>query len=413
MRKLKTLWILLVVCMSALLGPGKPVHAEDDPFKEIPIEMNTPVVDTIEDEYGTDVYKFTVTKKESVRFEFKYWFEADIRVYKDSGTELFSRLAEGTESDPVTRENTIDLEPGDYLIKVFGYFDTGKYQINVNNTKVSTIQVPFKEITMYPDEEKDFVAVAYPEGAVNKKLTYKSSDTAVADCYNKKIGSGDCGTAVITVSAEDGSDVIATCKVTVIPWGIEGLKQGKETQKSIEISWDELDGTDGYNIYMYNNGKKEYVLYKTVSDNSAKLTGLKAETGYKIRISGYINTDDGKIEGAQGKAKTFYTAPKQLKAPQNVKIKMLNTVNYRTPYGTIKIKKFKVSWKKVKGAQKYKVYGKAPGKGWELLGSSKKTSKVLYGTAGYKYKVYVKAVRTKNKLTTEGKKSKEKTVNCK
>jgi len=105
----------------------------------------------------------------------------------------------------------------------------GKAKISVvsNNNKkdsfnvkvgepVSNIQLNMTKVTLTEGSKTDLSAKVTPAKADNKKLTYESSDTSVVTVSsNGKIKAVKKGSAIILVSATDGSGVTATCKVTV------------------------------------------------------------------------------------------------------------------------------------------------------------------------------------------------------
>ena len=57
------------------------------------------------------------------------------------------------------------------------------------------------------------IATITPENATNKNVTWKSSDETVAKVEDGKITAVNYGNATITVEAQDGSGVSATCNI--------------------------------------------------------------------------------------------------------------------------------------------------------------------------------------------------------
>ncbi len=73
----------------------------------------------------------------------------------------------------------------------------------------------------------------------------------------------------------------------------------------LTLSWNEVAGADGYNLYIYSKTEKDYVLYKATADLMAEISGLRPGTDYRFRIRTYSGED--KTEGAFSKTFTFTT----------------------------------------------------------------------------------------------------------
>ena len=81
-------------------------------------------------------------------------------------------------------------------------------------------------------ETLTLVATVLPENATNKSVTWKSSNEAVATVdANGKVTAVAVGEATITATTTDGSNLSASCKVTVVPTLAESI-----TLDKIEIS---------------------------------------------------------------------------------------------------------------------------------------------------------------------------------
>lgn len=62
-------------------------------------------------------------------------------------------------------------------------------------------------------------------------------------------------------------------------------KKTSSTDSSIKLTWSAVNGVDGYRVYKYNSATKKYVKYKDVLTTSCTVTGLKASTTYKFKIT--------------------------------------------------------------------------------------------------------------------------------
>ena len=96
--------------------------------------------------------------------------------------------------------------------------------ITVVPTLVSSIDVIPQEISLKVNQAIKVQAVVNPVDATDKSLKWSSSNTAVATVDgNGNIIAVAMGETDITVTANDGSGVSATCKVTVVPTPVESV----------------------------------------------------------------------------------------------------------------------------------------------------------------------------------------------
>ena len=94
--------------------------------------------------------------------------------------------------------------------------DEWKLEIFDFITPVSEIKVNVAEATMIPTETRRFTVSVSPEDATYRKVTWSSNNTSVATVdQNGNVKAVKVGTAVITATAIDGSEVKGTCTVTV------------------------------------------------------------------------------------------------------------------------------------------------------------------------------------------------------
>ena len=85
------------------------------------------------------------------------------------------------------------------------------------NQRVTEIALNTTEATLYTKESLQLAATALPEDATNKTLSWSSADPTIASVDQQGVVSGlSVGTTTITVATQDGSDVTATCQVTVL-----------------------------------------------------------------------------------------------------------------------------------------------------------------------------------------------------
>lgn len=88
----------------------------------------------------------------------------------------------------------------------------------ISNTKVSAITLNNSFLYMNKGEQIQLLASVAPENAVNKSITYISSNPAVASvAENGVVTAIHGGNVIITANANDGSGVQAVCSVSVTP----------------------------------------------------------------------------------------------------------------------------------------------------------------------------------------------------
>ena len=153
----------------------------------------------------------------------------------------------------------------------------------------------------------------------------------------------------------------------------------RNSSSAIRISWNKVDGADGYQVLIYKNGKwNSRVLANTVTTYAFK--NLKAGTSYKVTVKAFVNVDGKK----QVSDRTILTATTKPAAPTP---KISSTGK----------NSIKISWNKVNGATNYQVLIYKNGKWNSKIISSSTTSYTFKNLkAGTTYKVTVKAIRTLN-----------------
>ena len=101
-------------------------------------------------------------------------------------------------------------------------------QVTVVPTLAETIILDKAEISLEATETATLVATVLPELTTNKSVTWTSSNEAVATVNNNgEVTAIAVGEAIITVTTTDGTNLSATCKVTVVPTMAETIKLDK------------------------------------------------------------------------------------------------------------------------------------------------------------------------------------------
>ena len=130
----------------------------------------------------------------------------------------------------------------------------------------------------------------------------------------------------------------ATRKDVTTASGKPSTFSAKESYNTVDLSWREVKGADGYKVYVYNSKKKKYTTLKNVKGNKYTAEELKSGTTYKFAVKPY----------AKENGKTYYGKPVYLTV----------TTKLTRPTITAKItsKGNAISWSKINGAEGYVLY---------------------------------------------------------
>lgn len=183
------------------------------------------------------------------------------------------------------------------------------------------------------------------------------------------------GTYTVTLRGTGGDSTRRT--YTIRPAKVQQIKITKRETKALTFSWQKTTGAGTYRLQQKKDGK--WVTVKTVSTNSAKISGLSPATTYTFRVIAY----KGSIAGVDGSNYVTCTTPATPGAPSltagkgtvTVKWKKVTASGYQVRYSTRK------DMKKAKTVQ---------------IGSGKTVQKKLSKLSRHKkYYVQVRAVKTR------------------
>jgi len=150
-----------------------------------------------------------------------------------------------------------------------------------------------------------------PENADAQKLIWKSGDEMIAAVdENGKVTAIGNGTAIITVTTEDGKNTASITITVKIPdepvinktkgFGRLKVRSVNQTKTSITLEWSKLDGVDGYFVYgnRCNTKTKTYRYQKLVTITNGRTwthKNLKKGTFYKYIVKAYKIVDGKKV----------------------------------------------------------------------------------------------------------------------
>ena len=150
-----------------------------------------------------------------------------------------------------------------------------------------------------------------PENADAQKLIWKSGDEMIAAVdENGKVTAIGNGTAIITVTTEDGKNTASITITVKIPdepvinktkgFGRLKVRSVNQTKTSITLEWSKLDGVDGYFVYgnRCNTKTKTYRYQKLATVTNGRTwthKNLKKGTFYKYIVKAYKIVDGKKV----------------------------------------------------------------------------------------------------------------------
>ena len=154
----------------------------------------------------------------------------------------------------------------------------------------TSISLDKTEVSLEVAETTMLTATVLPETATNKSVTWTSSNEAVATVdANGVVTAIALGEAVIAATTTDGSDLSASCQVTVIP----------TLAVSIEVTPNSVEAEENSEVQLSVNILPENATYKSVewSSSNDAIASVNANGLVKIRKEGNVvitaTTTDG------------------------------------------------------------------------------------------------------------------------
>ena len=131
-----------------------------------------------------------------------------------------------------------------------------------------------------------------------------------------------------------------------------------QTSTSVTLSWNAVDGVDGYKVYKYNPSTKKYTTVKTTAETGCTIKKLSPATSYTFAVRAYKKVGSATYRSPSSSFVTITTTPETptLKVTSSAKSAVL-------------------SWSQVTGATGYGVYMSTSKNGtYTKLGTTKGTS---------------------------------------
>ncbi|MBR4830134.1 MAG: Ig-like domain-containing protein, partial [Muribaculaceae bacterium] len=125
--------------------------------------------------------------------------------------------------------------------------------VTVNNMLANSITVAPSSLTLDMDQSYQLTATVYPANTTNKAVTWKSSDPAIATVSSDGVVTAvSPGIVNITATTADGSNLSATCKVTVNERIATGITLNKSSLSLYVSQTSQLTAT----VYPADTGNK-------------------------------------------------------------------------------------------------------------------------------------------------------------
>ena len=215
-----------------------------------------------------------------------------------------------------------------------GYTATCKVIVSAELEKpganVTGVSLNASSLSLNKGEEAVLAAVVSPSNAINKSVTWSSSDATVATVTNDgTVKAGIAGVATITVTTDEGG-YTATCEVTVIDPNLENPVVEVKDSTAI-LTFPKVPEATFYEVFIYKyvNGIPVLFGVYTVDAEGNILTGLMSElrSGEQEKIKVSIPELDGSSEyivkvtaikegdGRQEILGTFYSEPFSTSGP--------------------------------------------------------------------------------------------------
>ena len=149
--------------------------------------------------------------------------------------------------------------------------------------------------------------------------------------------------------------------ITTMLKKVEGVTVQKQDAASITLTWNEVEGASGYQVYSYDPDTKKSKLLETINSNTYEITRLAANTVYQYRVAAYLEFADEKYCGDASELVETITKPAKITG-----MKVTNTKKSSVTF----------TWDKQENVSGYRVY---------LYDKNTKKSKFIKATAKNSY----------------------------
>ena len=167
----------------------------------------------------------------------------------------------------------------------------------IETIKVSKIVCNPSSVSMKVGESKSITTTILPENAEDTYITWESSNPDIADVYDMTMGKAEisaytAGTATITAHAEDGSNVVGKCTVTVTENVPEATATPTPEPDYYRITFDKNDGSGSVFSLVFKPGTNYSTSRNTETRDGYEFAGWYTEaTGGELVTSFILQKD--------------------------------------------------------------------------------------------------------------------------
>jgi len=127
-----------------------------------------------------------------------------------------------------------------------------------------------------------------PTNATNKAVTWTTSNAAFATVSTTGAVTGkSVGSTTITCTAKDGSGVMKTFKINVVPATPGSFAAVKASSTSVKVSWGAVSAVNGYEVYRATSSTATPTLLKTTTAVSITDKGLTKNHKYYYKVRAF------------------------------------------------------------------------------------------------------------------------------
>ena len=292
-------------------------------------------------------------------------------------------------------------ETYEQMKEAYQAFITGKPAVKAEALSYHSVKIswePYEDTKSYyvyrKTKGQTFKRIAWIQDLSELSYVDETAETGITYYYTVKAASKTWGEPVYSKYVTDVTAKTALGKGSVSKtqtWGYNGIK----------VTWDEVDGADGYRLY-YKVGNSAWKYATQTGSTSYVHTSVTTGQTYTYYVRAYRNVNGTKVYGAYSAGKTGKAVPKK-------------SVITKITAGS---KKAALKWNKVNGASGYRIYYKTSENGaWHYVTQIGKGSTTSYTDTGLKsgqtYYYTMRAYRTVNGEKIFGSYSDWKTVKVK
>lgn len=147
------------------------------------------------------------------------------------------------------------------------------WEVEVN--PITEITFDNKSLIIAVGNSSSITATVMPLGATNKRLAWTSANTAIATVENGVVTAVGVGETTITATSTDGSNISATCTVTVVANHDDAIAELQALVNKAQSYYD--NSTEGEDIGQYASGSRAALL-AVIRDVNEQISSTMSET---------------------------------------------------------------------------------------------------------------------------------------